>query len=193
MPSTLGIVASAYHAAAPGGIADAFDRGDGALGSNWTACQNPLAIAGNKVVIGSNPGSMFWNAAAVAADQFSQADITVSVAGYYMVSAIVRASTPNGGTFYFARLCGSCGDVAIGKRFEFSQTEFASGSWFGTDIPATRKLRLEVQGTTLRAYVNDSLAVETTDASIASGQPGIHISTSNATDAAIDNWSGGAL
>lgn len=177
----------------PAGIADNFDRENGALGSNWTAVQNPLTILDNEVVVATNPGAMFWNADAFADNQWSQADITVKVAGYYMVSVIVRASIDNSGTFYFARLCGSCGDVAVGKRFEYGQSEFASGGSLGSSVPTTRTLRLEAEGTSLRAYVNESLIVSTSDVSIGSGAAGIQIATSNATDASIGTWSGGDL
>jgi hypothetical protein len=174
-------------------ISDDFDRGNGGLGSNWTAAQNPLTILDGEVVVATNPGSMFWNGGTFAANQWSQADVTVKAAGYYMVSVLVRATQFDGGAFYFARLCGSCGDVAVGKRFDFAQSEFASGGSLGSTVPTTRTLRLEAEGTSLRAYVNESLIVSTTDVSISGGRPGIHISTSNASDASINNWSGGDL
>jgi len=180
-------------AAPPPGIADDFNRADGGLGSNWAVCQAAMAISGNKVVMAANPCSMYWNSGSFANDQWSEADITLNAAGFYMASVMVRASNVNGGSGYLARVCGSCGDVAVGKRANFSQTEFASGGSIPTTQPTTLRLRLEVQGTTLRAYVNDLLVVTTSDAELTSGRPGIQIATSNTTDCSIDNWEGGDL
>lgn len=175
-----------------GGATDDFNRADGGLGSNWTTCQAAMAISGNKVVIGSNPSSMFY-AGTFDADQYSDIDATTSVSGFYMVSAMVRASPSNGAEFYFARVCGSCGDVAVGKRVAFSQTEFASGGSLGTSVPTTRNLRLEVSGNALEAFIGGSSVVTTTDSALTSGNPGIHLATANTTDASIDNFDGGDL
>jgi hypothetical protein len=203
VPPAVPVLAGPYWGADFGGLlvpsgysaTDDFERGDGGLGSNWGLVQNALAISGGKAVMGSNPSAMRWVAGSFANNQYSEASITLSASGYYMASVIVRASdnTVNGGEFYFARLCGSCGDVSIGKRVAFSQSEFASGGTISTSIPVTATLRLEVEGTTLRAYVGGVLAVTTTDTDLAAGRPGIQISTGTATDCSIASWAGGDL
>jgi hypothetical protein len=93
----------------------------------------------------------------------------------------------NGGDLYDFWFDGT-NHVQINKRIGGSYSTVGTST---TVAPTTFKARLEAQGTTLRAYVDGTLVLTTTDSSIASGQPGLL--GANGTGGSADNWNGGDL
>jgi len=181
-----------------GGASDTFTRADSAdLGSSWDTIEaTALRIVSNMVqnASGGQTGTEAWNTDLGSVDHYSQCDITLTASGFSSSGPTVRFSTTNGGTFYFARLCPSCGDVAIGKRVGFSISEFASGGSVPTSgFPVTRTLKLAVNGSGLEAFLNGTSTLTTTDTAITTSQRGgIRIGGTTA-HCKVDNWEGNTL
>jgi hypothetical protein len=153
---------------------DTFD-GDGALSANWTVSQNApgyTRISGAAAPgTGSVESAVYWNADTFAANQYAQATIqTVSADSYVGVG--VRIS--DGGNYY-----GYYGDPTFGfvvRVVGGTYMSLISGGGFANG----NVIRLEVEGSTLRAYIGST------------GSPGL-ISWANNNSGRLDNWIGNNL
>lgn len=162
-------------------------------GGNWSLSfgDNPWDLSGNVVVprVIFNDCVMHYTAGTWPNDQYSKADLTVTatVGGDQGVGLTVRGTTA--ATTYYRAVAdhAASGNVSIAKMVAGVHTTLVSGTFSWTD-GATWELR--VQGTTLTFLCNGVTVLTTTDSSIASGTPGIALS-SNVTSASIDNWEGG--
>lgn len=171
--------------AAAGGstaVTDNFNRAS--IGSNWTAIPNQdnLTIYESTNVY---TGQGYWSANSFSANQYSS--ITWVVGNGGDVGLILRAQT-NAETYYLLWTNG-------GTTWRFYKFIDGTPTQIGTDITHTfsnsEVIRFEISGTTLRAYYDATqLGTDQTDSSIASGYPGIWISTESV---AGDDWAGGDL
>lgn len=171
--------------AAASGVAvtDDFNRANAnPIGGNWSAVSGwtGAQIVSN-AVSSTAPAAIYWNAATFANNQYSQ----VKLAGAYSVSAAVRC---NGTACYIWFVAN-----ATTMRY-YRATSSGSYTQIGGDITGviltTSTLRLEVSGTTLTGYIDGVAQTTQTDATYASGSPGLHWGSGTAS---MDDWAGGDL
>jgi hypothetical protein len=163
---------------------DDFNRAS--LGANWTNALGAVVIDSNTRAVCSVAGEndAFYNALTFSADQYAQAVVTLSTADW--VGVCVRASANNSYVFY-----GSTSDWEITRWVSGVAGVIASGSWTASTGDV---LRLEVVGTTLRAFRNGVLVSIATDTSLSTGNPGVSFWGTNASfNAFADDWEGGDL
>lgn len=179
---------------------DAFTRADGGLGANWTtlATYDAPVIVSNRVQDATNTGSesaAFYNAITWPNDQYSQMTVVSSDAnssfgiwnrcslpgairqGYYLIM-----DTGSGSTYTYYR----------GKCVAGTFTDYASVT---VTVNANSLLRIEAQGTSIRAYVDGGQVSTTqTDSAITAGSPGFEVgafSPSATSTCPMDNFEGG--
>lgn len=191
-------------------VSDDFNRADGALGANWTIratssdsgativsnqCKDATA-SGNAVLWYSGAGWTGGN------DQYAEATIIALQSGNdFGVCARLSGASIGAANGYLAVINSTDAAVSLGGTIQCSFYKVSAGSFtqigtdFGVTISANDVIRLEVQGTTLRLKVNGVQRGTDTDASIASGNPGLYFagsSTASIWDAfAAGDFSGG--
>lgn len=173
---------------------DDFNRADNTtLGSNWITDElGGWSIVSNTAQDTNSAEAdsiVAWNAT-FANDHFSQATIVLKKAPAVNVrvsSADVRATRST----YFAQ-AGSI-NCYIEKIVSGSATLLYNGPNF-TVVSVGDVFRCEVAGTTLRMFKNGTqIGVDTTDASLTSGAPGMMGNNFAGVFDAFDDWSGGPL
>lgn len=128
---------------------------------------------------------------ALANDQYSQAVVTTISFGA-SVGVVVRCS---GGSSTYYAYYSSSNAAYMGKVVSGTWTSFGT---VGTPFEADDIIKLEVEGTTIRAYKNGSLDTSVgtngvaTDAAISSGYAGVG-GYGSSTISRIDNWEAGEL
>lgn len=162
---------------------DNFDRADGGLGANWTNLWNAPAIISNTVgyTLASYATAKWTGAGAFGADQWAQ--VTIS-----------NAQAANDGVGPACRL-GADGTTGYGVSASTNSTSLRT---LNNDTPAQIGLgvgvsdgdviRLNCQGTTISVVKNGVTIISVTNATTASGAPGI---TMHGTASRLDNWSAG--
>jgi hypothetical protein len=159
--------------------------------TNWTQDSS----SGNFQVQGStddvwsdkSEGSCHWNADTFDDDQYAEVTVATVASGNWH-GACVRAATSGANTYY-----GFYGDSS--SQYLFEQL---AGSW--TDISSTGGgfsngdvIRLEVEGTSLSALVNDTEEESATgETGISSGAAGMSSSAGSSTPR-MDDWEGGNM
>jgi hypothetical protein len=88
------------------------------------------------------------------------------------------------GTYYFIK-CSIGGTITLQRTVGNSSFALAIGTH---NVAVGDVMRLEVQGTTLRTYVNGVLDITFTDSNIASGKPGVYGTTATIFG---DDWAAG--
>lgn len=174
---------------------DNFNRADAnPIGGNWTTANNH-----NAMQIVSNtcqPSSLlvdcgaYYNAITWPDDQYAQVKVTVNSTGTGVGIGLFCRQAAAANTCY--RLVAShaaSNNIELGKFV----TGTFTGIWTRTQAFTDGDiLRLEVQGTTLRAYFNGAqIGADTTDSSIASGNAGIAYSSATSATTLLDDWEGG--
>jgi hypothetical protein len=171
---------------------------DGDL-TNWTtltssdAWTNPGTVA--QCNISGALACMYVSSESPSADQYAQAVLAQdieSVDATFGCGVAVRCST-SAKTCYLA-YCNTVasGEVCLAKYVAGTRTEITSDNTGAT--PALGDvLRLEVEGTALRVYLNGNLRISTTDASIATGNFGIAGTVFNDFPIGVDDFEGGNL
>lgn len=182
---------------------DNFNRANNAnLGTAWDVMTGEanLEIVSNQCSV--TPGSTAAdatesnNSVTWPGDQYSQ--VTFAQCNYtggandgVGIGPAVRCSTA-ARTYYRCCCAGTTANgTEIAKMIAGSYTALAHGgaAWVNTDTAY-----LSVVGTALTAKRNGSNVTTATDASIASGRPGISYSSSSSSGTpAVDNWEGGDL
>lgn len=178
-------------------IADDFNRANAnPIGAPWVTVTGVSAMqitsnAGAPSTLASDcaaryDGGVSWNA-----DQYSQAAITVTGTTANTGPFVsVRVSSTANTQYFLAANKGGSNNVTLGKFVAGAFTQIWQRTKAITDGDV---IRLEVIGTTLRAYINGvQLGADSTDASIATGAAGMGYS-STTTAATLDNWEGGSL
>jgi hypothetical protein len=170
---------------------DDFNRADsGTLGSNWTEQAGTIGVVSNRAKRASATDDSWvsWNADVFANDQYAQ--------GKCYDSSAVEA------TCVSVRASGSGGAINAYYTQAFNGghnlTKVVSGSFTDLGTYAITPvngdvLRVEAEGTNIRAYRNGAqLGSTVVDASLASGRGGLRI-YSTTTTATIDDWEGGDI
>lgn len=168
---------------------DNFNRADGGLGANWTNGPNGNSpgIVSNVVTstVGFNDSDAFWNANAFANNQYSQATVKAIDADSF-IGVTVRHNATD---FVTGQNDNNTGGVAIIWYNGGTFTSIASDS--AGELVANDVIRLEVEGTTFRLYVNSSLRISGSNGSApSSGAAGILVTNSGDQ---IDDWVGGNI
>ena len=160
--------------------ADDFNRANAALTTPWVNLEGVHSVSSNKVVVGTISPTVSYYNQTFTADQWAEADIVYVPGNGSTISVAVRV---NGSDLYYLWINGSA-HVTISKRVSGSYSDAGTAT---ATVAAGFKARLEVQGTTLRAYADGVLVVTVTgDASIATGRTGIISATAGA--ATLDNY-----
>lgn len=159
---------------------DDFERGNGTLGSNWTAVDGTMQIF-NGTACGNASGDSKYSGASFSNDQYSEV-VTNNAANNTYV--LVRA---NGADYYYAIVRASFGDYHVNKWVGGVDTNLVNGS-VSSAIGDT--IRLEISGTGLTLKLNGATVDTASDSSIASGSPGIGSSDPGSR---IASWAGGDL
>lgn len=169
-------------------LRDDFNRANGALGSNWSSSDGNAAytIVSNTAASSNAQAeeAVWWNPISFNANQFAQATIT-TVSSNAFIGPAVRVSA--GGNYY-----GFYGDNASRYLISVVGGTWTSLATLGTGFANNDVVRLEVEGTTLRAYINDVLWTSVTDSSLSSGSPGL-TSWANNVDGRLDDFTAADL
>jgi hypothetical protein len=169
------------------------------IAGNWTNFQGTFNLATNAATPAS-PASADagtkWNANTFGADQFSQADLTVSGAngadqGLGLVLRTDGAASPT--QYRIVADHNATLNISIARQNAgvFAGLKQVTQAWTDGDT-----WRVEIKGFIISVYRNGGLVTTFDDSAsgskIASGQVGIGFSSSE-TSASLDNWSGGDL
>lgn len=162
--------------------------GTGALSASWTNLQVSCSRDTDRGKGDSTTTycSAYWSADAFNNDQKSQATaITNGGAGTHYAAVGVRMSS---GPNWYAQFWDG-GDNDLLKNVAGTVTQIAGN--IITTVAANDVIRLEVEGTSLRVYLNNvQQGVTQTDSSLASGSAGIAFFDNGSR---IDDWEGDNL
>ena len=133
----------------------------------------------------------FWNAATFSNDQYSQVKIAGGLASHSQYAIVlVRASGVGdaaGKNYAFATDGGSgATHTDLSKNINGTQTILRN---FATTFATGDVMKIDVVGTLITCYKNGASIGTYSDASLASGSPGVGMYGSTVT---IDNWEGGS-
>lgn len=170
---------------------DDFNRANaGTLGANWVANTGAWGIVSNQASatsddsLSSYDGGVSWPA-----NQWSQATMKANI-GTALNSAhgmAVRCSTLATVDTGYVSYCSTAGTqlyLAVAGSFTSLGTE-TGNVWAANDVSY-----LEAQSTTVLAKRNGTTALSATDATLATGRPGLEYGNGG-TASAVDDWSGG--
>lgn len=170
---------------------DDFERANSStLGANWIAATpgagNGLSIADGAAYTGAGGAAkMSYVASSFAADQYIEANVSVldpATQGRRVILA-VRASTNRAGyelhlisdgggtTFVLYKLSGSADGTDVALPVPAGATSLATGTMSAFPFLG----RLQAVGTNIKAWVGETLIVDITDSTHASGKPGIGV------------------
>ena len=199
--STYSPITTATPTAVPG---DDFNRANTLdLGTSWDAGHTTpvrpnthLQIVGNRVraTTAMRDATETYTGVALANNQWAQVTLaTANGTGAMAPRLLLRFSAPGLKSGYeFALGRGGLGFTSRIERWNAGvSTPLAvenATAWVAGDV-----LRAEAQGTTLRLYRNNVLVLSTTDATIASGRPGITIYAATIANVELDDFSAGNL
>ena len=161
---------------------DNFNRADsGTLGSNWTVGSPGWQVLSNQARPGSASIS-FWSGTSLGANQSSEADFTLAGGE---LGPMVRVDSS--GTGYLLDWHGAAGGTLQFFR-RISRTGFTSLGVAATGVgtTGTKRLRLEISGSTLKAYDGGILVGSVTDTTYTIGAPGIW---GDGSSGIVDNFS----
>ena len=173
----------------PMNVYDSFTRANGSLQSgnaNWTVTTGGVKVINNVAVGASGSQNMaVYNGVSFPTDDQS-ARITVGQNGNVggNIRVIVRGSA-TANTSYFIDYAGTSTTLSIAKFVAGTFTPLVTSSAFAA-LSTGDTLEINAQGTTLTAYVNGKQVAQATDASIASGFPGIGFFAAQATNTISD-------
>lgn len=153
---------------------DTFDRADStSLGSDWAEDSGNWAIVSNNVSNGTT-GNVYrklrWVGAALDSNDYSVAGTYRSGSSSLGIGPAARCVASATVSYYALIIFG--GDAAYLVYINAgAETVLDSGS--AITASTNYELRIEVEGTTIRGYVNGVLDLEATHSALSSGSPGI--------------------
>jgi hypothetical protein len=149
-------------------LLDDFNRANGALGASWTALVGtaPYSIISNAAAPdgASNENCVIYNAFTPGNDHWAAATVTAHNVDSF-VGVAVRAS----GTSWY----GFYGDTLSRYLFSVVSGSYTVLATTGTGFAVNDVVRIEAEGTTIRALVNGVEWTSVTDSSLASGSAGL--------------------
>ena len=163
---------------------DDFNRANGALGSNWTAINNAIAIVSNEAKADLDPEISYWNAVAAPDDCES---------GVVLGSIVVSVAENGGGcmirqdeganTSYFSLGNGETVELWIVEAGSYTQLDTAANPCATGDTIATRGV-----GTTITSRKNGSTVNSVTDATLTSGRAGLWMADQGTEEPTVTSW-----
>jgi hypothetical protein len=152
---------------------DSFDRtNSSSIGSDWAEDVGDVAIVSNNLTrsSGTNYAKTRWVGAAMDSSNYSVEVVARSANSSEAVGPAGRLAASSTNTYYAYIIFG--GDAAyLVEITAGGETILDTGSAITANTNYT--LRLEVEGSTIRGYLNGVLDVSATDTSLSSGPPGI--------------------
>lgn len=176
---------------------DDFNRADaGTLGSNWTTQTNEVTcgVTSNKVARTNifNFNGNWYNAVSFTGDHYSQAVCQVNNADAGI--AVRCRCQPSAQSYYAggadANQFGTF-KYRIWKNVAGTLTSLAAHG--SQETAAGDVVRLEVQGTSLKLFVNSVELLSTTDSALSGGAPGLNADINPTGTAVWDDWVGSDL
>jgi hypothetical protein len=161
--------------------------------ANWTIQCGAFAINTNAFYANASgaEGAAYWNADVFANNQYAQCAHAAEASTPHTGPAVRISTAASAGTTndtYYGFYANSI-DRQIFKNVAGTWTQFGSN---GASPALNDVLRIEVEGTTIRCYVNGAGLVSNTDSAIASGAAGIS-GFDTGTGQRSDTWEGGNL
>ena len=172
---------------------NSYSAGELAGQGNWTTSIGSILVVADgdaRTIIANtfdNDGGVYYNQS-LDNDQYAEITITSVGAAYSdsFIGVAVRMSVNN---MYF--LSAGYGGVSFGKIVSGSGDSFR---YSPTPISVNDVLKIQANGTTITAYINDELFYETTDSDLSSGYAGVTCYGSSPFEIThADNWEGGNL
>lgn len=171
---------------------DDFDRADGGLGANWTTTTGetaPEIIGGEATVTTPSVSGARYTSVTWPNNQWAETVIgsAVETASDEGPGPAVRIAS-GAQTHYFAQ----CNTVET-RLYRVVGGSFTQIGTDGPGVTTGDTIRLEVNGTTLQLFKNNSNICSTpiTDANIASGDAGIWCTAGGAPEGTIASWNAG--
>jgi hypothetical protein len=173
-------------------FSDDFNRANaGSLGTPWVIVEMTINIVSNKAAVATSGGAhvalydqTFSN------DQWAEGDMTFSAAAYNSLGPAVRVGPATGDPFYYAWWNIGAAALELWTRTN-SSTYTQVGS--GVATPAgTYKVRVEVEGTTVRMYRDGALVLTATNTVATTGKPGL-VGDQGGPQPTLDNFRCGDL
>lgn len=173
-------------------FSDDFNRADAAtLGANWTndaGASGGWQIATNRatqinLVAIQTAYLSSWTGGN---DQYAETQMVTLAGGWF--GPVVRASTNTTGYVAAVFALGSAANIVVVSFIAGASTTVGTVS---TTVNANDVVRLEAQGTTIRVKLNGVQIFSQTDATIASGSPGLMTDPSSGGQNIVDNFAAG--
>lgn len=184
-------------------VSDNFDRANGAPGANWTdRGSGTWTISSNQLYQTASAGSyrmLGYTGAALASDNYSVQAACTSLSG--SVGPGVCARMPSGTAVTGYGMIIFAGDTCYIVEITAGVESIIDTGTISIVSGTAYTIRLEVEGTAIRGYVNGVLDLSVTDASLTTGIPGLitygggSVGTANRWDdfTASDLAAGGSL
>jgi len=155
-------------------VSDTFDRADStSLGANWTEDSGDWSIASNNIRCDTSSGAyrkLRWAGAAMDSNNYYVEMPARSGSSSIGIGPAARLAASSTVSYYAYMIFG--GDSAYLIYINGgSETILDTGAAITASTNYT--LRIEVDGTTIRGYLNGVLDCEATNSSLTSGPPGI--------------------
>lgn len=163
---------------------DNFNRADGAVGSDWTTLtgMSALSIISNQVRSnsGASAGHVATATATFAADH--EAECVVPTFGAHdRGGPCVRLSGDDGYVL-------QAWSTTLAKTYRLDGGALTVLDDVGVAFTAGDTLRIRAEGTTISVFVNDVELWSGTDATYATGQPGLHYVNNNEGASRLDDF-----
>jgi hypothetical protein len=171
--------------------ADEFNRADGGLGANWTGMRDgSLAISSHAVTGTSASGTSggMWVSSALAADQYSQLEVTsAQLTGAQWIGPAVRVQR-GGQDAYLGIYWWNSGKPLLKLYLRHAGNFIPIGGVYDSGpLAAGTKLTLMAVGNTISFMENGVQRISVADNTLSRGAPGVMAYGT----AKGDNWSGG--
>ena len=155
------------------------------MGGNWTSVSGTPQLYNSSDFGGATADAynlVYWSGSSLSNNQYSEVIMSALPASHQVIAAVRVADASN---FYGLRATTTSFEI-----FEVVSGTPATLLDLGAPYPtATDTIRLEVSGTTLKAYINGVLRNQTTDSSLASGSPGVSVYLSGDTPTSrVELW-----
>lgn len=179
---------------------DSFVRANGALGANWTA---EFGLASPTIVSNAVQNTPTPNGGAAAlytgtvfpADQWASIGlVTINTDSAKYVGVKLRGATVTATNSYSCYVLGPLGATSVLHISKLNVGSFTDLASVTITSAANDIILATIQGTVINVYQNNVFRLTATDATIATGNPGILIGTGpTAADAAGNNFNAGMV